>query len=363
MVIRIEKESSAEVKVIFDSNSLGNKSKMKLIPSVIWRSNHWYIPFNKFSIVKLLDIYKDADIIPDDAINLFLEKEKICIDREFTLSIKNLLIDMEKQLRLRGYSTKTQKSYLGHIYRLSLFYKKHPKEYNNEELQKYLLNLLHNEKKSHSYVNQAVSAIKFLYTVVLNKMININLPRPKKEYKLPDVLSQKEVMSLLKSIVNDKHRAILFVTYSSGLRVSEVVRLKIKDIDSSRMMIHIRQGKGKNDRYVILSEVALVELRKYIKKYRPLDWIFPGPEIDKHLTERSVQKIFEKARDNAKIKKNVSVHSLRHSFATHLLEGGIDLRYIQELLGHRNIKTTEIYTHVSKKDISRIKSPLDQIID
>ncbi len=353
MIIKLEKENNSEIKVFFQNNSLENKSHMKVIPGVKWRSNHWHIPFNKGSIDKLLEIYKDAEIIFDDSL-----KQEI-----FSQQIIDLLKDMEDQLRLKGYSQKTRKSYLGHIRRLCIYYKKHPKDLNNEELQRYLLNLLNNENKSHSYVNQSISAMKFIYNVVLKQIIQINIHRPKKEHKLPDVLSQEEVLRLLNSVQNDKHRAILFLVYSSGLRVSEVVRLKIKDIDSTRMMIHIRQGKGKKDRYVILSEAALKELRNYTKKYRPIDWIFPSSNEDKHLTERSVQKIFEKARYKSKIQKNVSVHSLRHSFATHLLEGGIDLRYIQELLGHRNIKTTEIYTHVSRKDISRIKSPLDQIID
>lgn len=360
MIIKLVKVNN-KIKVIFQKNSLDNKGLMKRIYGVKWQSYNWYIPLNKISIEKLAQIYSNDEFQPDESINKFIKKENIYINNLMTSEVKQLLNDMDKQLRLKGYSSKTRKVYIGHVKRLSLKLKKHPSEITNEELQSYLLNLLKNDEKSHSYVNQAVSAIKFLYCEVLNRFFDVNLPRPKKEKKLPDVLSQDEVIKILNSVENVKHRAILVVVYSSGLRISEVVRLKINDIDSNRMMIHIRQAKGKKDRYVILSEVALEELRRYIRKNPKDDWLFPGGTDGKHLSERSVQKVFERAKNKAKIQKEVSVHSLRHSFATHLLEGGTDLRYIQKLLGHNSIKTTEIYTHISKKDISRIKSPLDQI--
>jgi len=208
-----------------------------------------------------------------------------------------------------------------------------------------------------------VSAIKFLCQNILNKNdLTIYVPRPKKEHKLPVVLNQKEVFRILELVKNEKHHAILILIYSAGLRVGEVVRLKIEDIDSERMLIHIKQGKGRKDRYTMLSQVALKILRDYTTRYKPETWLFPGGKENKHLTERSVQKVFEKALQKARIKKNVSVHSLRHSFATHLLENGTDLRYIQELLGHESSKTTEIYTHVSEKEVRRIQSPLDRLM-
>jgi len=188
------------------------------------------------------------------------------------------------------------------------------------------------------------------------------LERPKKEKKLPEILSKNEISKLLKAVKNLKHKAILYLVYSAGLRVGEVVKLKPTDIDSDRMLIHIIQGKGKKDRYTILSETALSILRQYVKVYKPEHWLFPGQHPDKHLTERSVQKVFDNARIDAKIRKDVSVHNLRHSFATHLLEGGVNLRYIQELLGHSSSKTTEIYTHVTQKNLSNIISPLDTIM-
>jgi site-specific recombinase XerD len=172
-------------------------------------------------------------------------------------------------------------------------------------------------------------------------------------------LSQREIIQTLKGIQNIKHKAILFLTYSAGLRVSEVVRLKVHDIDSERQLIRIEQGKGRKDRYTLLSNTSLEVLKEYASRNKLTQWLFPGEQPETHLSERTVQLIFKKAAEKAKIRKNVSVHSLRHSFATHLLEAGTDLRYIQELLGHKNLKTTEIYTHVSKKDLARIQNPLD----
>jgi len=243
------------------------------------------------------------------------------------------------------------------------YYKKDVFELNTEDIRNYLLNLIDVQKKSHSYAEQAISSLKFLFKDVLHRSEVIEkLPRPKKEKKLPNILSEEEIFRLLEVLDNIKHKAMLFLVYSAGLRVSEVVRLKTNDIDDERMLIHIIQGKGRKDRYTILSDVALEAIKIYASKYHPEKWLFSGESDEKHITERSVQKVFERACAKAGIKKNVSVHSLRHSFATHLLEGGTDLRYIQELLGHQSSKTTEIYTHVSMKGLSKIQSPLDRLM-
>lgn len=191
----------------------------------------------------------------------------------------------------------------------------------------------------------------------LNPAINIVLP--KKQTRYPDVLSKEEVKRLFSVLSNIKHRFLLKLIYSAGLRVSEAVTLKITDLDFDRRMIHIRQAKGRKDRFVMLSAAAAVEYKGYRDNVLLKDWLFPGANPDCHLSIRSAQAVFSKAAERAKIAKEVSVHSLRHSFATHLLENGTDLRYIQVLLGHKSSRTTEIYTHVSKLDINRIKSPLD----
>ena len=232
------------------------------------------------------------------------------------------------------------------------------------ELRRYLLHLIEEEGASYSYTNQCISAIKFLYGKVLKRPAPVEqLPRPRKEHKLPNVLSRQEVMRLLGTVENPKHRAIMLLTYSGGLRLGEVVRLKVGDIDSDRNLIHIRQAKGRKDRYTLLSKVALEALRAYYRKYQPQTWLFPGAKPGRHLHERSVQKVFDRAQEKAGIRKDVSTHTLRHSFATHLLESGTDLRYIQELLGHKSSKTTEIYTHVSEKNIGQIQSPLDALMN
>ena len=186
------------------------------------------------------------------------------------------------------------------------------------------------------------------------------IDRPKKEKTLPVVLSEEEILLILRSVSNLKHKAILMVIYSAGLRISECINLKIKDIDSNRMQIRVEQSKGKKDRYTLLSTKTLLILRDYFKEYRPKEFLFEGQDGGCYST-RSIQNIFRDAVEKAKINKKVTVHSLRHSFATHLLENGTNLRYIQSLLGHSNSKTTEIYTHVTTKGFEQLKSPLDNL--
>lgn len=300
-------------------------------------------------------------------LNLFGEKNinwiQLTSQQTHELSKLSILKDMNEKLTIRGYSPKSCKAYLGHARRFIQHYKTNPHELDELHLQKYVLDMLESKELSHSFVNQAVSALKFLYKYVLNLPdVVCEMPRPKKEKKLPNVLSEEEVIKIMNSVENVKHKALLSIIYSSGLRVGEVVRLKLNDIDSQRGLVHIRQGKGRKDRYTILSEFALETLREYVVKYRPTNWLFPGNVPDRPLTERSVQKIFQQVCKKAGIRKKASIHTLRHSFATHLLESGTDLRYIQELLGHSSSKTTEIYTHVSKKNIANIKSPLDRLM-
>jgi site-specific recombinase XerD len=214
------------------------------------------------------------------------------------------------------------------------------------------------EKGYHLSFEHDYNALKFYYGEVLSKNFIYEVKRPKKDKKLPVVLSREEIKKILQITENIKHKAILMLMYSGGLRVGEVVRLKPEDIDANRKVIHIRASKGRKDRYTLLSDVALQILREYWKKEKLNKWLFPSWNKEKHITARTVQKIFQYACKKARIKKNVSVHSLRHFFATHLLESGIDLRYIQELLVHKSSKTTEIYTHVSTKNLSAIKNHL-----
>ena len=212
-----------------------------------------------------------------------------------------------------------------------------------------------------TFLNVIINALKFYYGEVLEKNFIFEVKRPKKDKKLPVVLSKEKVKRILDVTTNIKHKAILMLMYSGGLRVGEIVRLKLENIDHERSLIHIKGSKGRKDRYTIFVKSVLVVLRKYCDQYRPEKWLFEGAKQGKHILTRTVQAIFKHVCEKTGIKKEVSAHSLRHSFATHLLKSGVDLRYIQEILGHKSSKTTEIYTHVSKASIASIKSPLDTI--
>jgi len=269
----------------------------------------------------------------------------------------------QEMLQRKGYSRSTIKSYLGHVDRFFQYSGK-GKAVNRGDVHRYLLELL-KQNHSHSYVNQAISGLRFYFVEVEGRdEFREHWVRPKRQKTLPQVLSQNEVLRILRGLTNLKHRTILALTYSAGLRVGEVVQLKRMDIDRERQTIRIRQGKGKKDRYTVLSHTAYSLLEQYIVQEKPETWLFPGASGNhRPLSVRAVQYIFDKAKRTAGIHKPASVHTLRHSFATHLLEAGTDLRYIQELLGHESSKTTEIYTHVSVRDIRRIQSPLDRIGD
>lgn len=241
------------------------------------------------------------------------------------------------------------------------FTDKAPSDINDSDIKNYLFYLAEEKQSATSTLNQAINAMKFYYGSMLKKKFVYEVRRPRKDKKLPVVLSKGEVAKIINSVDNLKHRAILMLVYSAGLRVGEAVRLKPEDIDSKRMLIHIKGSKGRKDRYTILSETSLDVLGKYWREYKPQEWLFEGARRDRYISSRTVQHILAHACAKANIRKDISVHTLRHSFATHLLESGVDLRYIQELPGHAHSKTTEIYTHVSTKSLGKIQSPLDSL--
>lgn len=325
-------------------------SKIKTIRPARWDSKDkvWVVPYS----AEMLEIIKR--LFCSEQVNVLFEKN----------GANDKLIEAYRtHLRLKGYSFQTQKLYLNHLKRFMSFIDKDLDQVDNGDVKRYLFFLYENQGNSKSFVDQAVSMLKLLYRDVLQKGDIIgNIPRPKKDNRLPSVLNQGEVIRILQAAINEKHKTILFLVYSAGLRVGEVVRLRPEDIDSGRMLIKVNKGKGAKDRYTLLSQIALDQLRKYYKMYKPEGWLFTGGKNGDHITERSVQKVFDACCTKAKINKSASVHTLRHSFATHLLESGVDLRYIQELLGHASTKTTEIYTHVTQKNIAEILSPLDKIV-
>ena len=203
--------------------------------------------------------------------------------------------------------------------------------------------------------------MKFCFEQVLNQpKIFITIPRPKKHLQLPKVYATEQVKKIIQSTNNEKHKTMLMLAYATGLRLQEIINLKIKDINSARMVINVIRAKGKKDRQAILSEKLLVQLRKYFKLYRPKEWLFEG-QAGKQYGYRSLQLVFQQAKERNGIQIPGGIHTMRHSFATHLLENGTDIRLIQELLGHNSIKTTIRYTHVSKAQLQKIKSPLDEL--
>jgi len=266
----------------------------------------------------------------------------------------------KEQLILKRYSQNTVKTYCSCLLKFKDYFKgQNIDSLSKEEINSFLLHLIQEKKVSPSTQNQYINAIKFYYEKVLrrSKMI-FEIERPRKEKQLPNVLSKGEVYRLLSKVSNIKHRCILSLIYSAGLRRSELLHLKIHDIDSSRNLVKIRSGKGSKDRQSIISEKLLEQLRKYFIAYKPKQWLFEGVK-EKQYSPSSISKILTRAAKDAGIQKKVTPHMLRHSFATHLLEQGISLRHIQVLLGHSSSKTTELYTQVSVHEIGKIKNPLD----
>jgi len=267
---------------------------------------------------------------------------------------------MIKMMELRNLRKNSQRSYLLAVKGLAKHYKKSPDELSKDMIEDYLLYLLNTEKRAHRGVGTVVSGLRFFYKHVVGDESRSPHYRNGKNKKLPTVLTQEEVWRIIHSVKNLKHRVVLMATYSAGLRASEVIKLKVKNIDSKRMLIKVEDGKGGKDRYTLLSETLLKDLRQYYKKYRPTDYLFPSAYKNKdRLCYETVRSVYDNARKNAGIKKGNGLHTLRHSFATHLLEAGYDIRKIQVILGHSRITTTTIYLHVSKKTLSKIKSPLD----
>jgi integrase/recombinase XerD len=238
-----------------------------------------------------------------------------------------------------------------------------PRRAGVERIRAYLLHLMDEKGYAAASVNHVINALRFLYLEVFRQEFKLgDIPRPAKERRLPVVLSLEEVSRLFEAAGNLKHRMMLMLVYSAGLRVSEVVALRLEGLDGDRKTIHLHRAKGHKDRYTILSEGVLSGLRDYWREYKPREWLFEGQKPGRLFSVRSAEQVFTDAVAKAGIRKRVSIHSLRHAFATHLLVQGIDIRYIQDLLGHQSIKTTEIYTHVSKRRVEMIQSPIEQIL-
>jgi site-specific recombinase XerD len=265
-----------------------------------------------------------------------------------------------QQMKLKALSPATIKTYSVEFAQLLYVLKSHPvDDLSTERLRSYFLYCIQKLQLKESTLNSRINAIKFYFEQVLHReSFFFDIPRPKPASQLPKVIDQRDIKKMLSVTTNIKHRVMLGLCYGMGLRVSEIVHIKIEHIDSKRMTVLIASSKGKKDRYVNLPETVLHDLRLYYKEYKPKTYLFEGQDGGMY-SIRSVQAVFKNALQKAGIRKKIGIHSLRHSYATHLMEYGTDISLIQKLLGHKDIKTTQIYTHVSKAQVSRVKSPLD----
>ena len=267
---------------------------------------------------------------------------------------------LAQELRLRNFSSKTVKAYTYYNQEILRFAEKSPREINSQDIKDYLDYLI-SSGKSTSTINQAINALKFYYGQILRRKFfsgEIEIKRPKKEKKLPIVLSKQEILKMINISNNIKHKLVVQILYSTGLRISELKNLEINDIDFNRKCVLVKNGKGKKDRITVISQAVLKNTEKYLLEYKPIKYLFESFGVAKKMNIRSMQKVVTNLAGKAGIKKGVSAHSLRHSFATHLLENNVNLRYIQSLLGHARLETTQIYTKVATNNFANIKDLL-----
>ncbi|MFN8576740.1 MAG: site-specific tyrosine recombinase/integron integrase [Candidatus Sericytochromatia bacterium] len=362
---------------LLGNNRINLKNIFKALKGIAWIDTTNFFSKNNFGNIrepqikelksKNINFENNNTISNQKTINIKEQKyksdENNNIDK-LDLESSKIFEEYSRKLTIKRYSFNTMKTYKSMFLNFVQFFKSKNKNIDSlthKDIQDYHLFLLKEKNISESYQNQSINSIKFYYENVKGlKREFYKLERPRKSYKLPNVISQKDILSIFDNIENLKHKSILYTIYSGGLRISELVNLKVSDIDSNRNLIMIRDAKGKKDRVTLLSKNLLNILRKYYLEYKPKEYLFESPDNNRY-SVRSIDKILKKAVFKSNIKKKVTVHTLRHSFATHLLEQGTDLRYIQNLLGHNSSKTTEIYTHITKKGLESIISPLDNL--
>lgn len=324
----------------------------------------WYIEQTLFDLKGFKTLFEGKAIIDDTA--LTQEKEQGMVaskPNEISEEIKKGLDALKQWMQHKRYSESSIKTYVESAKSFLMFiHPKPPTEATNSDMVRFVNEHILNKGLSFSYQNQVVNACKLFYREVVQSRLEVDkLERPRREHKLPNVLSKEEVKAIIEAPSNVKHRAMLSVIYACGLRRSELLNLKPQNIDSKRHLLIIRNAKGRKDRVVPISDKLIEMLRSYYKLYKPQAWLFEGQQAGEQYSETSLQEVVKNAVTKAGIKKPVTLHWLRHSYATHLLEAGTDLRFIQELLGHKSSKTTEIYTHVTEKSLQRIKSPFDDL--
>lgn len=345
---------------------------VKLLPEAKWSHSKkaWHVSYDNDAPILVTNFFalkgiKVNYINRNQPVPLLLSDQKKPSEELELLNkdAQDKIRGFKQWMRSRRYSESTIGTYTDALKIFLRFYSdKSINEISNDDLIIFNNDYIIKNKLSSSHQNQVVNAVKLFFRTVENTKLNPDLVhRPKREKTLPNVLSKEEVKLILDAHGNIKHKAMLSLIYSCGLRRSELLNLKLNDIDSKRGLVIIRKGKGRKDRVTPLSEKVLNMLRDYFKAYQPKEWLFEGQSGIGQYDERSLANVLKQALEKSQINKPVSLHWLRHSFATHLLENGTDLRYIQEILGHSSSKTTEIYTHVSNKSIQKIISPFDTL--
>lgn len=327
----------------------------------------WMLPNNRDNLRALFHHFKGIAHLDTTQIFAKPQKEKPVkppsAKEQLTLEHQQKLLEYERFLRSKRFAESTIKTYVGSMQIFLNYFKDKPmSQLSNQDIIAFNNDYVLAKRLSVSFQNQIVNAIKKFFLVVENRRMDMEaIHRPKREQRLPHVLSKEEIKKILEAPRNIKHRAMLSLIYACGLRRSELLNLEPMHIDSNRKLLIIEQGKGRKDRVAPLSDKIIDLLREYYKAYRPKKWLFEGQNTGVQYTPTSLQNVLKQALKQAHINKPVSLHWLRHSYATHLLEQGTDLRYIQEILGHKSSKTTEIYTHVTNKSIQNIKSPFDDL--
>jgi integrase/recombinase XerD len=334
-------------------------SQIRSIKGIRWSRTHtcWYGTETPELLAKLTEIGGEKPILK--TISSSIQEEELNSHFNYNEDVEKMKLWMKS----KRYSERTIKVYANAmLVFLHFFHDRNPSEIDENDVVIFNNEYLLKNNLSASYQNQVINAIKLFYRVTESRKINLEeLHRPRREHHLPNVLSKEEVKALLDATKNLKHRSMLSLIYACGLRRGELIRLLPTDIDSSRGILIIRQSKGKKDRIVPLGSKIIDLLRAYFKDYRPQKWLFEGAQAGTPYGERSLQLVLKQACQRAGIKKDVTLHWLRHSYATHLHESGTDIRYIQELLGHNSSRTTEIYTHVSTRSLQNIRSPFDDL--
>lgn len=352
------------IKVVFAYDS-GIITSIKSIEGCRWSSTLgcWHLPYNDNSLESLYRMQQELTLNIPEIENLKNERRSRYFDRELSQDKLDLVRSFGHYMKVLRYSERTIQTYVEAIRTfLSYFRDRKVEVITADDVRDFNFTYVIGNNFSASYQNQIISSIKLFFGNILKKEIDITeIQRPITGRSLPGVFSVEEVELLLNRTENIKHRAMLSLIYACGLRRSELLNVKIDAIDSKRKLLIIRGGKGKKDRIVPLPDSLISLLREYYRQYRPVSWLFEGNEKGRPYSEASLREVFEAAKKRAKITRKMTLHCLRHSYATHLLENGVDLRYIQELLGHSSSKTTEIYTHVTRKSIEKIKSPFDSL--